>query len=102
MIPHPPSILCALSLPEGRFWRGAPGGLLLLRTDALPRGAGPVRVVLRVALGARRGRWTLRPSQVDEEGLVLVRLPRALPRALLSLRLCVGGRASPARLLLAE
>lgn len=94
-----PIIHLALSLRGGRFWRGEPGGTLLLRTTPLPRGKGPVRVAVRTLLGAHHGRWTLTPLQVDEEGLVLVRLPQT-PRALVALRLCVGDRAGPPRAVL--
>lgn len=98
-------LLCAYSVRQERFWRCAPGELLLLRTDPLPRGAPPPRLGLRpLPLGPRRAcagrRRTLRPQEVDEEGLILLRLPPTLKRGLYLLRLCLGPRASAPRLLI--
>ena len=97
---------CAYSVRQGRFWRGEPGELLLLRTDPLPRAAPPPRLSLRPlplgpkAKGPAPRRWTLRPEEADEEGLLLLRLPPTLPRGLYRLRLLLGPRASAPRLLL--
>lgn len=98
-----PEIVYACSLTTFRPWRGEPGALLLLRTTPFPRTCGPVRLSVRVALcGDRRApkRFTLRPEQVDEEGLILVRLPKRPTRALLAIRLCVGPFAGPKRMVL--
>lgn len=93
-------IVCALGVRRGTFWRCGAGEPLLLRTGPWPRGVGPVRVSVRVAFGQGQGRrLALKPAEVDEEGLVLVRLPRDLAPALLSVRLCVGGLAGPAALI---
>ena len=111
---------CAYSVRQGRFWRGEPGELLLLRTDPLPRAAPPPRLSLRPlplgpkAKGPAPRRWTLRPEEadeegllllrlpptLDEEGLLLLRLPPTLPRGLYRLRLLLGPRASAPRLLI--
>lgn len=97
---------CAYSVRQGRFWRGEPGELLLLRTDPLPRAAPPPRLSLRPlplgpkAKGPAPRRWTLRPEEADEEGLLLLRLPPTLPRGLYHARLLLGPRASAPRLLI--
>lgn len=95
-----PEIVYACSPETCRPWRGAPGGDLLLRTSPLPRAGGAVRVSVRVALCGERAvrrRFTLRPSQVCEDGWLMVRLPKAPRRALLELRLCLGPIAGPAK-----
>lgn len=95
-----PEIVYACSPETCRPWHGEPGGELLLRTSPLPRTGGAVRVSVRVELcGERpvRRRFTLRPSQVCEDGWLTVRLPKAPRRALLALRLCVGATAGPAK-----
>ena len=91
-----PDIAWAYALKSERLWHGRPGERILLRTAPIPRRAGPIRVAAQTILaphpGARR-RWTLRPEEVDEEGWLLVRLPRNLPRGLHLWRLCVDGHA---------
>lgn len=101
-----PEILWAFNLETCRVWDVAPGGWLLLKTAPIPRGCGALRLSVRVALGASVGdltRFTLRPEQVDEEGLLLFRFPQKLPKhALLTVRLCHNALAGRARILLCQ
>lgn len=93
-------IVYACSLETCRPWHAEPGGALLLRTSPLPRRGGTVRVSVRIVLCGERHtprRLTLKPTQVCEEGWLIVRLPKAPTHALITLRLCRGATAGPAK-----
>lgn len=99
-----PEILWAFNPVNCHVWDIAPGGWLLVKTAPIPRSCGALRLSVRVALGASSGaltRFTLRPEQVDEEGLLLFRFPKQIPEhALLAVRLCHNALAGRARILL--
>ena len=96
-----PEILYACPLAADRPWWGFPGGLLFVRTPPLPRTCGELRLSVRAVIcPAPCRRFTLRPLQVSEEGLLVFRLPRAIPpQSLLALRLCLDSRAGAPKFL---
>ncbi len=90
----------AFSLRTGRFWRCEAGGVLAVRTGPWARGTRRVRVCARVRVGRPAGarRLTLRPEQVDEEGLLFVRLPEAWAGCLAAIRVWADGRVGGPRM----
>ena len=106
LYPEVPELVYACALTSPKPWFGLAGEELFVRSTAIPEARlHEVRLAVRVILRERPTplmRFTLRPTEIDAEGLMLFRLPAALPRCLVSLRLCLGSGAGEKHHLLIE
>lgn len=80
------------------FCQGTSGEYILLRTDRLPENIAYLRIKMEIRLASgpvKQVRFTLKPSDVNRDGLILVRLPGGLPFSLAELRLDINHVRGP-------
>lgn len=98
MLPQSLAILNLIDAKTELFRQGTSGEYILLRTEAFPGRRPLLRISLYIRLAAApltRTRFTLKPSDVNPDGLILLRLPDGLPLSLAELRLELNHTRGP-------
>lgn len=84
------------------FGQGTSGEYILLRTASLPERIAYLRILLHLrdaAAPLSKTRYILKPTDINRDGLILLRLPAGLPLALAELRLDLNHTRGPASLI---